>query len=82
MGFFLILYFLFRFCLSMLCSIVANFGTHPVSMYFIFSCMSHIGIYIHTTYTKSVCQKIRDLHCDGKHHSFLQQYKCMALMLF
>ena len=26
----LILYFLFRFCLSMLCSIVANFGTHPL----------------------------------------------------
>ena len=22
--------FLFRFCLSMLCSIVANFGTHPL----------------------------------------------------
>ena len=30
MCFFLILYFLFRFCLSMLFSIVANFGTHQL----------------------------------------------------
>ena len=30
----LIAVFLFRFCLSMLCSIVANFGTHPLSVYF------------------------------------------------
>ena len=49
--FFLILYFFFISCLSMLCSIVANFGTHPIISNFKISSLNAFESNVVHTYT-------------------------------